>query len=936
MRAVLRHLWQWSWVVTVPVTIGGLVWLLPAWRDARQFLVWHPAGMHRSSDVDLDLRQVLLSRLAALRTDLASSWNSRWSESASPLARIDLEVAPANIARLNEYLPRSGKEAFVRGLLRYPDGNFEKVGVRYRGDSLHHWGFAAKSWLVRTSKDRPIEGQRRWHLILPRWRSVANYHVNLRMAGHMGLLAADSSLVDLRINGRQHGGIYLLQPQQDESFLRNHRRLPSDLYVGDMTTFDDNFVNEAAFGGLWELPWLWQKAAVNNKYPEDSRRPLEILFFRLNHSTTAELMELLDVKAWADFSAYMQLFGADHIDMGHNWKLLYDAGKLTFVPVVGDGNGLPDEILANTTAIPGRDVSITTPLLARLHQDHGFLRLKNDALTRFYLEHLDRKFFTELQSFYHAVAPTLAVFPQLDWIGTVDGRPVHYFDNADLQQRIARVTPLLTTWFAAHQRNQTLSPEHLQAAVVDPHTLRLAVDGYASARLGWRVPAGATVRGVRLLIHRPDGRTESADVTSRLTTKGDTTWLDWALLAQRQVGRPGIGHARADHIVRPATYDLVFDGVEVSALELVAAGGLGETFSLPRVPALALAPVGADNSSLLPGDATVTFWSGDIHLEGLTELHGPLEIAAGTRVRLGPGASLIARGRVTIRGTASEPVHMDRRLPDQPWGTFALVGSGADGSNLEHCVIRGGSGLVSPFTLFSGMVSVRNVARIRLQNCRIEDNTGYDDLFHAVYSSLDISDCVFRGAFRDGVDLDICQAKLLRTTIEKTGNDALDLMTSEVVVNQCRFRQAGDKGLSAGETSKAVVLDSRLDNNVTGIQAKDGSQALLYNVTFAGNGTHLSAYHKNRSYLGVARLTLAKSAVSPEGRLCELQDQSTLAVLDSQLPVRPTDPLVSTDTISDPGTAARSDAPGDSFGRLLPGGHWSSIDSRRRGSSLQP
>lgn len=936
MLRSLGFFWRWSWVVTAPLAIGGLIWLLPAWRDARQFLVWHPAGMHRSSDVDLDLRQILRSRLAALRADVASSWKSRWSESPSPLARIDLEVAPANIARLNEYLPRSGKETFVRGLLRYPDGDFEKVGVRYRGDSLHHWGFAAKSWLVRTNRDRPIEGQRRWHLILPRWRSVANYHVNLRMAGHMGLLAADSSIVDLRINGRQHGGIYLLQPQQNESFLRNHHRLPSDLYVGDMTTFDDNFVNEVHFGGLWELPWLWQKAAVNNKYPAESRRPLEILFFRLNHGTTAELMELLDVRAWADFSAYMQLFGADHMDMGHNWKLLYDAGTLTFSPVVGDGNGLPDEIMVNTADIPGRDVSITTPLLARLHRDHGFLRLKNEALTRFYREHLDRRFFSELQSFYHAAAPTLAIFPQLDWIGTVDGRPVHYFDNDDLRERIVKVTPLLTAWFAAHQRSQTLLPAHLQAAVVDSHTLRFAVDGYASARLGWRRPAGATVRGARLMIHRADGRVESADVTSLLTTMDDTTWLDWPLLAQRQIGKPGVGHSRADHVVRPATYDLVLDGVNAAALELVAAGGLGDTFPVTRAPALAVAPVSADNSGLLPANAPVTSWSGEVVLEGLTELHGPLEIAAGTRVRLGPGASLIARGRVTINGTATRPVLIERMQPGLPWGTFAIIGPATHGSSLEHCMVRGGSGLVSPYTLFSGMISVRNTADFRMQHCRIEGNTGFDDLFHAAYSSLEIADCVFRQAFRDGIDFDICRGQLLRTTVEQTGNDALDLMTSEIVVRQCRLRQAGDKGISAGEACKVVVLNSRLEDNVTGIQAKDGSTALLYNVSLSGNAVHLSAYHKNLSYPGVARLTLAKSSVATSGRMFDLQDQSTLTVLDSQVPAHPRNPLVSSDQFSNPATADDSAGPTDAYGRLLPGAHWSSVDSRRRGSSLPP
>jgi hypothetical protein len=385
--------------------------------------------------------------------------------------------------------------------------------------------------------------------------------------------------------------------------------------------------------------------------------------------------------------------------------------------------------------------------------------------------------------------------------------------------------------------------------------------------------------------------------------------------------------------VVPVTYDLVLEGVDAAKVEMFAAGGLEENFPVRHMPALAVTPLGIDNSGVLPADVPTVQWSGEVVLEGLTELRSALDIAPGTRVRLGPGASLIVRGRVTIRGTAGRPVLIERLQPDHPWGTFALVGPGANGSSLEYCLIRGGSGLVSPYTLFSGMVSVRN-AEVRLEHCQIEDNTGFDDLFHAAYSSIEIVDCVFRQAVRDGVDLDICQGRLLRTTISHTGNDALDLMTSEVVVSQCRLQHSGDKGISAGEACKVVVLDSRLENNPIGIQVKDGSQALLYNATLQGNGIHLAAYHKNRSYSGVARLTLAKSSVSSVGQLCKLEDQSTLSVLDSQLPTPSGNPLVSTDLLTGAGAAPRSDGPTEAFGRLLPGAHWKNAAPRHRGSLL--
>lgn len=919
-------------MLTAPLTIFGLVWLLPAWRDARQFIVYHPAALHRSSDVELGLRQILLSRLQALRVDLASSWKARWGAPTATLPNIDLEVSPNNLARLNQNLPRSGKQGFVRGLLRYPSGRFEKVGVRYRGDSLHHWGLAAKSWLIRTAKDRAIDGQRRWHLVLPRWRSVANYHVNLRMASHMGLLAAESKLVNLRINGRQHGGVHLLQSQQDEAFLREHHRLPCDLYVGDMTPLDDNYVNEMPHGGLWELPWLWQKAAVNNKYPAESRRPLEMLLFRLNHGTTEELLELLDLPAWANFSAYMQLFAANHMEMGHNWKLLYDAGKLTFEPVVGDGNGLPDEIMQLTAAIPARDVSITTPLLARLHRDHRFLRLKNAALTGFYRQQLDRKFFAELGDFHAAVAPTLRNFPQLDWIGTVEGRPVHYFDDRDLARRLKAVTPQLTAWFALHRQNQTLRAEQLSSAVPDKTTLRLRVDGYASARIGLKLPAHFPSPKARLVIRRSDGSTQEAEVSGLFHREEDVTWLDWPLLAERDVSSPSLAHAQADHLVRPATYDVVFDNLDPALAGVIARGELGEQVVVARVPALPPAAFSASNTDILPVTAPAVHWQGRITLEGLTEIKAPLVLDPGTTLQLGPNASLIVRGRFTARGTIAQPVRIERLDPAAAWGTLAILGREADGSILEYCDISGGSGLLTPYTLFSGMVSIHNVADMQIRHCRMQDNAVFDDLLHAAYCSIKISDTIIQHAFSDGIDLDICQAQLDRITVNQTGNDALDLMTSEVTVAQSRLLHAGDKGISAGEACKVVVVDSVLSDNNVGLQAKDGTAALLYNVTLAGNKVHLSGYHKNAAYPGPARLTFAKSTATPDGLTCDLRDATTLSVLDSQIPILPANVLISRDLFSDPGPDARSADPTPAFGRLLPGPHWSGVDPRHRGS----
>lgn len=926
----LAKVWRWSWILTLPLFALGAVWLLPAGRDARQFLVFHPASLHRSSDVDLDLRQILLGRLATLAADVASSWKSRWTAGANPLGRVDLEVAPADQALLGDNLPRSGKDGFVPGLMRFPEGGFEEVGLRYRGDSIHHWGLAAKSWLVRTEKDQPIEGQRRWHVILPRWRSAANYFVNLQMARRMGLIAGNPSLVNLRVNGRQHGGVHLLEPQQDEVFLRQAGLPPGDLYVGDMTPLDDNYVNEAPHGGLWELPWLWQKAATNPDTPATGNRPLEILFFHVYHGPAEALGELLDLPAWARFSAYMQLFAGEHMDMGHNWKLYLNPASGKFAPLLGDGNGLPDNVLEMTAALPGRDVSITTPLLARLHQDHAFLRLKNEALTAFFREGLDREFFANLEHFRASVSPTLAVFPQIDWMGSVEGRPIHYFDDGDLADRIRAVTPALTTWFKEQRYHATLDPKDVAAAPAGPATWRLQVRGFASVRVGLRLPAGAATPSLRLGVHRPDSTVETVDATPLLRREGDTVWLDWALLAARSVGKPTIGGGPVAHETAAATYDLELGGLPAGQCTPVARGDLTAPFAVDTFVSLPDIPVAAGNTGLLPALPVPVQWSGEVALAGTTEIHGPLVIAAGTTIRLGPGASLLLHGRVTAAGTATQPVRFIRAQPNAPWG--AVVLAGADGSRFEQCEFTGGAGWSSPFESTPAMLSIRATRDVSVHDSRLTGSPGTTDLLEGISAGLEISRTEFRGAVRTGLSLQHSDAKLRGITVTAAGNSGLNLRGSQVTLSGSLIGDNRLNALVASWASRFVVIDTRIQGSGVGLLAEDASIVSLYNVTFGKNQLQVSAGLRNAAYLGNVAITLAKSVVSPAALAFDVRDQARLTVLDSRIDRQSLYTGITADDLSDAVETPRSAEPANSLNQLLPGPDWQTTNSRIRGA----
>ena len=643
-------------------------------------------------------------------------------------------------------------------------------------------------------------------------------------------------------------------------------------------------------------------------------------------------MELLDVPAWARFAAYMQLFAANHMDMGHNWKLLYDHGKLRFEPVLGDGNGLPDDVLSLAGDIPGLDVSVTTPLLARLHEDHTFLRLKNEALASFFHNGLDRTYFDELDHLIKTVGPILDVYPQLDWIGTTDGQPVHYFDGRQLRERAERVKPVLQQWFTEQRAELALGTSTtVRAAAPSPDTLRVEVNGYGSVRVRVRGASRPAAGAMTLSVQSADGTRHAFDVTSYARETAEGLLLDLPLLAQRLITAPTMARPQGRHEVAATTYDLRIPGAKLTPDQLECLGLFEEVVRPEIVPSLGVASFARMNVDIVPAPETTVRWEGLVELDALTEIKGRLTVAPGTRIRLGPGASVIVRGSLDARGTSAAPIVVERRDPAKAWGAFVVIGTGIEHSYFSYCRMSGGSGLVSPYVIFSGMISIHYQAVADVDHCHFSDNTEFDDQFHVVYSTVHVSDSVFEAAASDAIDLDISRATFERIHVIAPGNDCLDLMTSHVVISASTLERAGDKGVSVGEASEVAVLDSRLERNAIGLQAKDGSVAVLYNSTLTGNHQQLSAYHKNLSYPGAARIDVAKSIIDGADVPFSLKDGSTARVFDSRVPNRRPIAGVEMDAWSDAGVRARVSGRVPVFEEILPDGAWRFVTDDLRG-----
>ena len=136
---MLWKILHWSWILTVPVTLLFLVWLMgvvPRYWDfgIRYGTFQNAATLKKIGEMEF---KHLLRKLQLKFTPALSSGHQN-------LPQINLIIEGGAEAELNRNLPHSSRN-YVKAQLLYPDGKLHNVKIKYRGDFHWHWAFYKKS-----------------------------------------------------------------------------------------------------------------------------------------------------------------------------------------------------------------------------------------------------------------------------------------------------------------------------------------------------------------------------------------------------------------------------------------------------------------------------------------------------------------------------------------------------------------------------------------------------------------------------------------------------------------------------------------------------------------------------------------------------------------------------------------------------------------------
>lgn len=787
--------------------------------------------------------------------------------SATGLERVELTIDRRHIGSLNANLPESGKTVYYPAELTV-DGRRRRVKTRYMGDNQWHWLYPQKSWKIKSRKGDPIRDRSRFNLKNPPSITTIEDAVIAEVSADCGLLAPEIRPVMLFVNGA-YSGLHLWWDLADESMLRRFRRMPGSIYSGDGAR-----VGADGVGTLFQREQNWKKDAARNAEQKLDRTDIQALIAMINGADGPTFRAFadahMDLRRFATFTAIDRLFGGRHHDYNHNHKLYFDPYLGRFEPIQWDF-----AFWMMHERKPGLD-GTTNPLLSRIREQPEFeLQIQQklwELLERYPPSWVDERIHAEADRVRDALAAD-------GFRDSRDNRGQRYlrlnnlhsapFDMWEFERRIENKVESYGHRHRWLVRRLEESPLQLLVDLDDDDTARLVLrsGGLVGQRLS-RVRVESSATTVTLLRDRDGdgtlGETDEVVATARVADGVADLDVDELLLpGLRKEPRPNqwrtlygtfdLGPAALDY-----TYFVKADGGKVTSIRVEARNAVTGIAVTPSEQT-ELEPLAVAHSlhpwKLPPTPAPRTHELGPGVVElGESVSFGPevtVRILPGTTLRLGPDVSLEMRGKVLAEGTADRPIRVEAADAKRPWGVFALHGMGTRGSRFAHCSWQDGSTAKIRMVLRTGMVSIIDTADLLMTDCFIGRNHQGDDALHWGYvTGGEIRDSVFRGARSDAFDIDIgLDLRIVDCRFFNSGNDSLDLMTTEAEVRGSKFLDAGDKGISVGEGSKLQLIDSRFERCVTGIEIKDSSVAHVDDATrFVACKVGVNLYRKNTRY----------------------------------------------------------------------------------------
>ena len=776
--------------------------------------------------------------------------------------------------------PESTKK-WVEGFILNKNNDLQEIQVRHRGDNPTNWTMEKKHWRIKT-KRKEMFNRVRYLEYIP--YDLKTYFAG-NLAKKMGILSPKFELIELFIND-QSSGIYIQTEKLNETFLRRNRLMPVNLYKGEQ-------YNSEAYTGtdsnLFNNPGLWSKIAYFNMANKNDKSDLSnflslVREAELDYISFEKLLEKADINVWSRFAAYQVLAQNYHNDYVHNMRLVFDPWSGIVHPVIIDPSVMIDSDSIHKAKIH-LDVA-SHSLLLLLNKSSLFINEKYKKLLYFLnnskvIDHeiaslnkikgdikislnrdVEKNFSlmysksinkikeidilsNDFKKIQQIIIKKLSAKPNATW--NFDKKNLSIIVNGELP--ISNIEIIFKSnapkWIAIDSNGNN---------IVDKNEHKILSQGQ-----------NKIILPVKLYANRINfsNKTLNMHLGDRLT-KLNHSKTKFNILS--------------DEIIKPNS---------ISAENPFT----GERFKINNKSSSAVLPskhnIPIYNDDFISDKQISREFTGTININGNIVVDEVAKIYPGTVFMLGEKSSLIFKNKVIANGTDDKPIIFTKKNnTDNPWATIALQGKKTKGSEFSNVIMDGGSGGHVNEIFYSSMFSLHNTKDIKIEKIIIKNNYKYDDMIHIIYcDNVTIDEATLSNSRGDSIDVDISKNIIIKnSTFFKPGNDAIDFMESEALVESSHILNSFDKGISVGESSSVLIHNSIFKNNNIGLASKDGSEAYVIYSNFDNNVTHFENYTKNLQYGGAGGNThVLRSIIKSKLNKMVSKDNSKILIDDSSI-----------------------------------------------------
>jgi hypothetical protein len=249
---------------------------------------------------------------------------------------------------------------------------------------------------------------------------------------------------------------------------------------------------------------------------------------------------------------------------------------------------------------------------------------------------------------------------------------------------------------------------------------------------------------------------------------------------------------------------------------------------------------------------------------------------AGVQLDLINQAAFISYSPVLMGGQSSNPIQITSS--DKSANGFNVLTKN-ETSIMRNVQFSNLSSLNKEYWKLTGAVTVYQ-GEVIIVNCSF-DNNNCEDGLNLVRCTFIMENSSVSNTTSDGFDADFCTGRVIASQFESTGNDCMDFSGSEILIEGCSIKSAGDKGISGGENSQLMVKECSIDGAYIAIASKDLSVVNVEGISISNSEYGFAAYRKKPEY-GPASIKVESQTKMDVKNLHLLEKDSKLEYLKKE------------------------------------------------------